>query len=68
LIGQDGADEPDDGLAGGEDPDGVGAAPDLLVESLGGVVRPDLGLLREGGEDNRSARARSRCSKTAGSF
>lgn len=42
LFGQHGADQPDDGFAVGEDPDGVGAAPDLAVEPFSGVVRPDL--------------------------
>jgi hypothetical protein len=34
LLGQDGADEADDGVAAGEDADYVGAAPDLLVQPL----------------------------------
>ena len=34
LLGQDGADEPDDRVAVGEDPDHVGAAADLPVEPL----------------------------------
>jgi hypothetical protein len=34
LFGEDGADQSDDGLAGGEDPDDVGAAADLAVEPL----------------------------------
>ena len=34
LLGQDRADEPDDGVAGGEDPDDVGAPADLSVEPL----------------------------------
>ena len=34
LLGQDGADEPDDRAAVGEDPDDVGAAADLAVEAL----------------------------------
>ena len=42
LLGQDGADEADDGIPVGEDPDDVGAAADLAVEPFGGVVRPDL--------------------------
>ena len=42
LLGQDGADEADDGVAVGEDADAVGAAADLAVEPLGGVVGPDL--------------------------
>ena len=43
LFGQDGSDEADDGLAVGEDAHGIGAAPDLAVEALVGVVGPDLG-------------------------
>jgi hypothetical protein len=43
LFSQHGSDEADDGVAGREDPDCVGAAPDLSVEPLGGVVGPDLG-------------------------
>jgi hypothetical protein len=39
LLGQDGADESDDGAAVGED---VGAAADLAVEAFVGVARPDL--------------------------
>ena len=52
LLGQDGADEPDDRGAVGEDPDDVGAAADLAVEAFVGVVGPDLApdLLGERGE------------------
>ena len=52
LFGQDRADEADEGVAVGEDPDDVGAAADLLVQPLLGVVGPDLppDLLRERGE------------------
>jgi hypothetical protein len=52
LLGEDGADQPDRGEAVGEDADDVGAAPDLAVEPLVRVVRPDLTpqLLRVGGE------------------
>ena len=52
LLGEDRADEADDGAAVGEDADDVGAAADLPVEPLGGVVRSDLppDLLRKGGE------------------
>src|SRR5690606_29535592 len=52
LLGQHGADEPHDRVTSGEDADGVGAAADLAVESLGGVVGPDLGpdVLGEAGE------------------
>jgi hypothetical protein len=34
LLGQDRADEPDDGVAVREDADDVGAPPDLLVEAF----------------------------------
>jgi hypothetical protein len=52
LLGQDGADEADDGFAAGEDADDVGAAADLLVQALLRVVGPDLtpDLAGEGGE------------------
>ena len=52
LLGQDRADQPDDGGAVGEDPDDVGAAADLLVQPFLRVVRPDLApeLARERGE------------------
>jgi hypothetical protein len=39
LPGQDGADEPDDGVAARENPDDVGAPPDLLVQPLLGAGR-----------------------------
>ena len=42
LLGEDRADEADDRVAVGEDPDDVGAAADLAVEPLVGVVGPDL--------------------------
>jgi len=42
LFGQYRSDEADQGVAVGEDPDDVGAPPDLLVEPFLGVVRPDL--------------------------
>jgi hypothetical protein len=42
LFGEDGADEPDDRRAVGEDADDVGAAADLLVQPLERVVRPEL--------------------------
>ncbi len=45
LFGEEGTNQADDGWPGGEDPDDVGAAPDLLVEPLLGVVGPDLGLV-----------------------
>jgi hypothetical protein len=41
VLGQDGADGPDDRAAVGEGADHVGAAEDLAVESLVGVG-PDL--------------------------
>lgn len=52
LLGKDGADEAHDRFAVGEDPNGVGAAADFGVGSLGGVLRPDLGphVFGEGGE------------------
>jgi hypothetical protein len=34
LLGQDGADEADEGVAAGEDPGDVGAAADLAVEAF----------------------------------
>jgi hypothetical protein len=40
LLGEDGADEADDGVAAGEDPDHVGAAADLLVEPFLGYLQP----------------------------
>ena len=46
LVGSDlgvGGGDGVDAAAGEEDPDGVGAAADLAVESFGGVVGPDLG-------------------------
>lgn len=42
LFGEEGADEPDDGVSVGEDADDVGSSSDLFVESLEGVVGPDL--------------------------
>jgi hypothetical protein len=52
LFGQDGADEANESVAVGEDPDDVSAAADLPVQVLGRVVRPDLApdLFREVGE------------------
>ena len=68
LFGEDGADETDDGVAVGEDADGVGAAADLPVESLVRVVGPDLlpESLGEGGDAKMSAWAASRCSWASG--
>jgi len=45
LLGEDGADETDDAVAVGEDPDDVGAAPDLAVQALVGVVPSSPGWL-----------------------
>ncbi len=42
LLGEHGADEADDRVTIGENAEGVGAAADLAVEALVGVVRPDL--------------------------
>jgi hypothetical protein len=52
LLGQDSADEPDQRVAAREDPDDVGAAADLPVQPLLGVVAPDLPpeLFGEAGE------------------
>ena len=52
LLGQDGADEADQGVAVGEDPDDVGAPADLAIESFLRIVRPDLApeLFGERGE------------------
>ena len=52
LLGQHRADQAGDGIAVGEDPDYIGAATDLLVQPLVGIVRPDLGphVLGECGE------------------
>ncbi len=51
-LGQDGADEAGDRVPVGADADHVGAAADLLVEPVVGVVRPDLppDILGERGE------------------
>src|SRR3546814_18235704 len=43
LLGQDRADESHDGLAGGEDADGVGVSADIALEAFGGVVGPARG-------------------------
>ena len=52
LLGQDGADQADQGGPVGEDADDVGAAADLPVQPFLGVVGPDLppDRFREGGE------------------
>jgi hypothetical protein len=52
LLGEHGADQPDQGGSVGEDADHVGAAADLAVEAFLGVVGPDLApdLLRKRGE------------------
>src|SRR6476660_2265358 len=52
LLGQHGADQADDRVAVGKDPDDVGAPADLSVEPLVRVVRPDLSpyLAGEDGE------------------
>ena len=42
LLGQDGADEANDGVPVGEDPDDVGAAADLSVELTSAGMRPRL--------------------------
>ena len=48
LLGQEGADEADDGGSVGEDADDVGAAPDLLVESSWGLLERILGQCSKG--------------------
>ena len=70
LFGQDSADEADQGVAAGEDPDDVGAAADLAVEPFLRVVRPDLApeLFGEAVKARTSVRAASRCAATLGSF
>jgi hypothetical protein len=40
LLCQDGADESDQGVAVGEDPDDVGAPADLPVQALRGYLEP----------------------------
>jgi len=44
LLGQDGADEADQGVAGGEDAHDVGSAADLSVESFDGYLELAGGL------------------------
>lgn len=64
LFGEHGADEADLGDAVGEDPDDVGAPPDLLVESFLGLFDQIWRHICLGNAVNasRSARAASRCS------
>ena len=52
LLGQYRTDQAGDGIAVGEDPHHIGAAADLFVQPLVGVIRPDLGphVPRERGE------------------
>jgi len=45
LLGEDGADEPDQGVAVGEDADDVGAAADLPVEPFDAYLEPLAGLV-----------------------
>ena len=57
MLWQDGADQAGDGLAVGEDLDHIGAALDLPVEPLDGVVGPDLGPVLPGeGREGRQVR------------
>ncbi len=51
LLGEERADEADDGVAGGEDADDLGAAADLLVQPFLGVVGPDLAPMGFGEPD-----------------
>jgi hypothetical protein len=41
LLGQDGADEADEGVAGREDPDDVSAPADLPVQPFLGYLEPE---------------------------
>ncbi len=52
LLGQDGADEADQGGTAGEDPHDVGPAADLAIGPFPGIVRPGLPpeRFREAGE------------------
>src|SRR5215813_3612347 len=52
LLCQDGANEPDNGIAAREDADHIGSAAYFLIQSLLGIVGPDLppDLAGEGGE------------------
>src|SRR6266516_4737535 len=70
LLGQDGADEADDGAAAGEDVDDVGAAADFLVEAFLGVVGPDLApdLAGKAAKASRSSRASPRWAAACGNF
>ncbi len=45
LLEEDGADEPDDGIAAGEDADDFHPALDLAVEALNGVGAVELGAV-----------------------
>ena len=45
LLEEDGADEPDDGIAAGEDADDFHPALDLAVEALDGVGAVELGAV-----------------------
>ena len=69
LLGEDSADEPDDGVAVGEDPDCVGPAADLSVEPLRGLFDQICDHASFGNVVNArmSARAVSRWWWTAGS-
>ncbi|GGQ39074.1 hypothetical protein GCM10010266_72940 [Streptomyces griseomycini] len=70
LLGQHRPGEPDDGGAVGEDSDHVGAAPDLLVQPLLRIVRPDLppDLPREGGEGQQVVLAASKWAAVLGNL
>ena len=70
LFGEDGAGEADQGGPVGEDADDVGAAADLLVESLLGLLDQIWRQICLGNAVNasRSARAFSRWSATLGNL
>jgi hypothetical protein len=70
LLGKDGADEADQGVAGGEDADYVGPAADLSVQSFDAYLDQIWRQISLGNAVNASTSARfcSRWSPTLGSF
>src|SRR5206468_10563192 len=70
LLGQDSADQADQGVTAGEDPDDVSPPAYFPVEALLGVVGPDLApqFLGKLAKARTSARAASRCAATVGSL
>ncbi len=57
VLGEDGADQVDDGVPVVKDADDVGPALDLLVEPLQGIGRVDLGSMVLGEEASMSGSA-----------